>query len=316
MMTSAAAPDRGAARRRQTMSWRGRRRRLWFGLLTILGLAERGYFIPHRYTAARSGTDERPAYPAIETLFAEKRAEFQAVLNLLDDYAPEMSRIGAAPVPGSPAAREPQARWNQAWFPRLDAAIAYALVRKLAPRRIVEIGSGHSTRFFARAVADGGLTTRIRAIDPAPRAAIVGLPVEIYRTTLQALFSSTDATLFETLRAGDILAIDSSHILMPGSDVDILLGRVLPSLPPGVLVHIHDVFLPDDYPVEWDWRGYNEQLGILPLLLGGRFEVMFASRYVATRMAAAFEASVAARLPLGPRAPDSSLWLRSLAGSA
>ncbi len=308
MTTSAAAPDRGAVGRRQTMPWRGRRRRLWFGLLTVLGLAERGYFIPHRYTKTRGGADERPAYPAIETLFAGKRAEFQAVLNLLDDYEAEMSRIGAAPAP--------QPRWNQAWFPRLDAAVAYALVRKHAPRCIVEIGSGHSTRFFARAVADGGLATRIGAIDPAPRAAIEGLPVEFYRTTLQALFSAGDTAPFETLRAGDILAIDSSHILMPGSDVDILLGRVLPSLPPGVLVHIHDVFLPDDYPAEWDWRGYNEQLGILPLLLGGRFEVMFASRYVATRMAAAFEASVAARLPLGPRAPDSSLWLRSLAGAA
>jgi hypothetical protein len=91
--------------------------------------------------------------------------------------------------------------------------------------------------------------------------------------------------------------------------VDLLLGRVLPALPPGALVHLHDIFLPDDYPAAWDWRGYNEQLGVLPLLLGGAWEVVFASHYVATRMARALEASVVARLPRPPEAPESSLWI-------
>ena len=71
------------------------------------------------------------------------------------------------------------------------------------------------------------------------------------------------------LAPGDVLSIDSSHILMPGTDVDILLNRVLPALPAGVLVHIHDVFLPDDYPPAWSWRGYNEQLGVAALVQGG-----------------------------------------------
>jgi hypothetical protein len=54
----------------------------------------------------------------------------------------------------------------------------------------------------------------------------------------------------------------SAHILMPGTDVDILFNHVLPGLRRGVLVHVHDIFLPDDYPPEWEWRGYNEQLGL------------------------------------------------------
>ena len=92
--------------------------------------------------------------------------------------------------------------------------------------------------------------------------------------------------------------------------MDLLLGRVLPALPAGTLVHLHDIFLPDDYPAAWDWRGYNEQLGVLPLILGDAWEVIFASHYVATRMAADLEASVVARLPLPAEAIESSLWLK------
>src|SRR5204863_425837 len=71
----------------------------------------------------------------------------------------------------------PAPRWDQDWFPRLDAAAAYTMVRTLGPKRIVEVGCGHSTRFMARAVADGRLATSIIAIDPAPRAKLEGLNV-------------------------------------------------------------------------------------------------------------------------------------------
>ena len=88
--------------------------------------------------------------------------------------------------------------------------------------------------------------------------------VRVVPSTLQA----APAEVFDGLKAGDVLFIDSSHILMPGSDVDILLNRVLPRLPAGVLVHIHDIFLPFDYPAIWGWRNYNEQQGVVPLLAG------------------------------------------------
>ena len=109
-----------------------------------------------------------------------------------------------------------------------------------------------------------------------------------------------------------MLFIDSSHILMPGTDVDFLFNHVLPALPAGVLVHIHDVFLPDDYPAEWDWRGYNEQLGVAALLQGGGYRLLWASHYVATRMAEAVAASVAGRLELKPGAHEASLWLEKM----
>ena len=112
---------------------------------------------------------------------------------------------------------------------------------------------------------------------------------------------------------GDMLFIDSSHIAMPGSDVDYLFGRVLPALPAGVLIHLHDILLPDDYPQDWLWRGYNEQLMAQALLAGGGVTPLFASHYVATRMAEAVALSVAGRLPIVPETPETSLWLEKTA---
>ena len=107
-----------------------------------------------------------------------------------------------------------------------------------------------------------------------------------------------------------MLFIDSSHILMPGSDVDIALTVLLPALPGGTIIHFHDIFLPDDYPRDWAWRAYNEQLGLAALLLGGSlYRPLFASRYVVTRMHDDVQANVVSRLPLTDGAHESSLWL-------
>jgi predicted O-methyltransferase YrrM len=275
-----------------------RMRRFLMGLATVCGFRRRGFFIPYRYAATVPGPDARPPYGEIEKTFDERRDVFAEFLRQVDGFANDLKRIGAdAP---------PMPRWNQDWFPRLDGAAAYGMVRTLQPARVVEVGSGHSTRFLARAVGDGGLSTRITAIDPAPRADLSNLDVAIIRTTVQA----AGPVVFSELESGDFLIIDSSHIAMPGSDVDMLLNRVLPALPTGVVVHIHDIFLPDDYPPEWNWRGYNEQLAVAPLIHGGAYEVLFASRYVATRMEDALAKTVIADLPLSPGAFESSLWLR------
>jgi hypothetical protein len=117
------------------------------------------------------------------------------------------------------------------------------------------------------------------------------------------------AELFDGLKAGDVLFMDSSHILMPGSDVDLLLNRVLPRLPAGVLVHIHDIFLPFDYPPIWGWRAYNEQQGVLPLMTTGAYEPLFASVWAHRQLADRLERSVVARLPRPSEALSTSLWL-------
>ena len=221
---------------------------------------------------------------------------FFAVLDKIEQYARDLEAIG----PDAP----PAPRWNQDWFPRLDAAAAYVLVRTEPPRRIIEVGSGHSTRFLARAVADGRLATRITAIDPEPRASIRGLDIEFLEKRVQEV----PENVFRDLQPGDILFIDSSHQLKPGSDVDLLFNRIIPLLPSGARVHVHDIFLPDEYPEQWAWRRYNEQDFIKNLL--PRYAVEFSSHWIASRRPDLLQRGVLGRLPLAAGALESSLWLR------
>ena len=269
------------------------RRRLFFGLSTILGLKPLGFFIPYRY----AGGVEASNYPALVPLFEDAAPRLREVLSEIERQAEGLRRI---------AAGNHGARFGQDWFPRLDAAAAYALVKREAPRRIVEVGSGHSTRFLAAAVVDGGLLTAITCIDPAPRAPLAALSVR----HVPALLSQADPAIFEALESGDILFIDSSHIAMPGTDVDRLFLDVLPRLKRGVLVHVHDVTLPDAYPPAWAWRGYNEQLLVAALIQGGGYELVFASRYVARTLLKTAAPAILAELPLPSGALETSLWLR------
>jgi hypothetical protein len=258
-------------------------------------------FIPYRRAATLDAPRWRAPYAAVEALFASREVGFREVLDLIEAQADALIGFGNAPPPAP--------RFAQDWFPRLDAAAAYALVRARRPKRIVEIGAGHSTRFLARAMRDERYGGALTTIDPAPRADLAGLAGV---TLMRAPVQEVGLAPFEALLAGDLLFVDSSHVLMPGSDVDIVLNRVVPMLPAGVLVHLHDIFLPDDYPPEWRWRGYNEQQGVAPYLLGGRLLPLFASRYVATRMAGALTDTVIARLPLPEGAHESSLWAKCL----
>jgi hypothetical protein len=268
-------------------------RRLRFGLSTLLGLRRLGFFIPYRY----AGSVEPLDYPALRPLFEAARPGFADVLEAAGAYAGDLCRILEGRGP---------ARFDQSWFPRLDAVAAYTLVRREKPRRIVEIGSGHSTRFMAQAIQDGGLATRITCIDPAPRATLKQLNVE-HR---QSLLRDADPAVFGMLEAGDILFIDSSHIAMPGTDVDRLFLDVLPRLAGGTLVHVHDITLPYAYPAVWDWRGYNEQLLAGALLQGGGYELVFASHFVARDDRLPLEQGLLARVPLATGAHETSLWLR------
>jgi hypothetical protein len=215
------------------------------------------------------------------------------VLGCIKRYSADLESLGTQAPPAP--------RWNQDWFPRLDAAAAYAVVRASRPRRIVEVGSGHSTRFLARAVADEGLATRITAIDPQPRASLAGLAVEWLQCPVQSL----PPERFVELERDDILFIDSSHQRRPGSDVEFLMDEVLPRLRNGVRVHFHDIFLPDPYPAAWDWRRYNEQQSVAELPARG-YAVEFSSHDVVRRGELP---GVLARVPTPPGALESSLWL-------
>lgn len=265
--------------------------------MTVLGLGRRGYFIPYRHADKLPQPGAVPRYKAIAAIMDQAAPRFAALLDTLDGLSDDLLAIDEAAPPAP--------RWQQDWFPTLDAAAAYGVIRERRPSRIFEVGSGHSTRFLKRAVDDSGHACRILAIDPMPRRGVDKLDIEIRPQTLNQI----DLATFDELQAGDVLFIDSSHILMPGSDVDDLVNRILPALPAGLLVHVHDIFLPDDYPPEWAWRGYNEQPVIAALIGSGAYDVLFASHYVETRMAERLSQSIVGRLPGKPGSLPASLWL-------
>lgn len=271
-----------------TKTWR----RLRMGAQTLTGLRAQGFFLPYRH--ADEIPRPAPRSAAIEARIEAARPDFEALLDAMAAHGEALRGLGGpAPLP----------RWEQDWFPRLDGAAAWTLARTVPPARIVEVGSGHSTRFLAHAVAAAGARCAQTCIDPAPRARLLDLPVAWRRKVL----GPEDMDLFDALGPGDMAVFDSSHLLMPGSDVDLILNAILPRLARGVRIHVHDVFLPDDYPADWAWRGYNEQNGLAPWLLSGAMRPIWASAFAATRMEAGARDPIR-DLPWAG-APESSLWL-------
>lgn len=215
--------------------------------------------------------------------------------------------FGAVPVQ---AGEHVGAYWNNRYLSPVDAATLMAIVAAHRPARVVEVGSGHSTRFFDAARRFQGATTHLTSIDPAPRAEVRGIADTVVEQRVEAL----GAEPFAALRSGDVLFIDGSHRVLTDSDTVALFLEVLPSLPPGVLVHVHDVFLPRDYPSAWRSRFYSEQYLVAALLWGvrDRVEILAANAHLADVARSELDAwwtSVD-----GPPRPsdvfDCSLWFR------
>jgi len=138
---------------------------------------------------------------------------------------------------------------NQALHP-LDAALLYSIIRRASPRRIIEIGSGFSTKVIARALRDGNIPAQFFCIEPFLPTFLKPLPAEVTEV-IEHPVQEVPLSRFQDLEAGDILFIDSTHVVRYGSDVIYEILEILPSLRSGVLVHVHDIFLPDDYPQIW-----------------------------------------------------------------
>jgi predicted O-methyltransferase YrrM len=164
------------------------------------------------------------------------------------------------------------------WLSPFDLASLYCLVALNHPQLYLEVGSGISTGVARRALRDHQLRSRVVSIDPQPRAQIDSLCDEIIRQPLE----NVDLAIFDRLAPGDILFIDSSHRAFTNSDVTVVFLDVLPRLQPGVLVHLHDIFLPYDYPPEWrDWY-YSEQYLLAAMLLGqtSRFRIALPNAFI------------------------------------
>jgi hypothetical protein len=168
--------------------------------------------------------------------------------------------------------------WNQPWFPVTDGLALMTMLATERPQTYLEIGSGNSTNFARRSIDRASPGTRLCSIDPAPRADIDAVCDEIHRAPLEAI----DPAFFDRLGVGDVLFFDGSHRSFMNSDTTVFFMEVLPRLAEGVIVGMHDIFWPLDYPPQWTDRWYNEQylLGAYMLGRGRHFETIYATVFM------------------------------------
>jgi hypothetical protein len=170
--------------------------------------------------------------------------------------------------------------FSNAYFFSPDAEVAYAVLRLFKSRTVVEVGSGNSTLLFREAIRDGSLETELVSIDPSPRRSVETAADCVMKCRLEQVSPRE----FLSLRENDVLFIDSSHEVLAGNDVIRLVLEVMPTLQKGVVIHLHDIFLPFEYPREWvidESRRWNEQYLVQALLLDSdRFEVLWPGHFL------------------------------------
>jgi hypothetical protein len=234
-----------------------------------------------------------------------------AQLGLVDklrQYAEEQP-FGAGPQPGL------RYHFENDYFGWGDGLVLFCMLRHLRPARLVEVGSGFSSALM--------LDTAERFLDDKPKLTFIEpfpdrldrLLREGDRGRVEVLVQpvqEVDRAVFDRLEPGDVLFIDSSHVSKIGSDVNVLLLEVVPSLPAGVHVHVHDIVWPFEYTRKWTYEGraWNEAYLLHALLVGNRrLRITFWSSYLRAR----HEEYMTAALPMWMRDSGTSMWLETVA---
>lgn len=199
----------------------------------------------------------KPAHAELEQIIERNRSKYEVLLQQATQYAPHFKTWSV----DKQDAYAPH--WDNQFLPGLDMVMLFTLLGELKPKRYVEVGSGNSTKVAHDAVKHLGLSTHIVSIDPMPRAEIDALAHEVVRKP----FESVQFEYLHELEENDVLFIDNSHRVLPNSDAMVFFMEVLPRLKPGVVVQIHDIYLPYDYPQFMCDRFYNEQYALAAYVL-------------------------------------------------
>lgn len=242
-----------------------------------LGFAVRSthYYEPtYREADLPAATDVDRALPGLDL-----NTEAQRALLAQFTFAGELREIPRGPVETGRFSHDNE------MYSYGDAETLYSMIRLKKPKRIFEIGSGHSTLMARLALAanrreDPDYACRHLCIEPFEVPWLEATGVEVLRERVE----KTDLALFDELEENDILFIDSSHVIRPWGDVLFEFQEIVPRLRPGVLIHVHDVFTPRDYPEKWlrTWRRlWNEQYLLESFLaFNSAFEIILATNYL------------------------------------
>ena len=194
-----------------------------------------------------------------------------------------------------------------------DGILLYSMIRHLKPKRIIEVGSGHSSAlmmdvnqfFFNNEIF-------LSFIEPNPER-LYGAISEEDKSRVKIIVKQVqevDISFFETLKKGDILFIDSTHISKCGSDVNYILFKILPVLSAGVFIHFHDIFYPFEYPKGWVYggRNWNENYILKAFLMNNQnYKIRLFSHYIHIHHPQVFK-----KMPLAYKNAGANLWIEKI----
>ena len=254
------------------------------GLLSVLLNIRRvakGYqpiFLDYRVKPIPRYGYGKPPHPELTRILACNEDHYVKLLVQFSSFSDDLLRI-----PSRQQKSSPEPCWINEWLDGLDTFALYGFMATRNAALLMEVGSGYSTKLARRAIRDHQLQTKIISIDPNPRAEIDTLCDEVIRQPLE----NCDLSVVDRLGPGDIFFMDGSHRSFMNSDVTVFFLEILPRLRPGVLVHIHDIFLPLDYKPWWlqqfyPHRYWSEQYLLAASLLAGHvgYDVVLPNHYI------------------------------------
>lgn len=216
-------------------------------------------------------------HPQLMLLLNKQSAEYSERLSQFAKFIDTLQQI---PV-HSPESDELVPHFDNFFFPPMDSISLYCMLAVNKPAKFIEIGSGFSTKFARKAIQDCHLNTELISIDPQPRTEIDKICDKIIRKPLEDVSDE----ILKDIKSGDFLFYDGSHRSFMNSDVTVFFLDILPNLPKGVFVQIHDIFLPYDYPEAWKTWMYNEQYLLAAFLLAGgnKFKILLPNAYITSK---------------------------------
>ncbi|MCC5835060.1 MAG: class I SAM-dependent methyltransferase [Opitutales bacterium] len=202
--------------------------------------------------------------------------------------------------------------WQNGMWNNMDAVVQYGLVRDVKPKRYVEIGCGWSSLLLRDALTKNDCETEVTLIEPYPNPYIFPhLPAAWER--VPSMLQKAPLEAFQKLEAGDVLFYDGSHCAKTASDVNTFFFNILPLVKPGVIIHLHDVFFPNDYPASWmieRGQTWNEQYLLQAFLMHNEaYRILICNSYLAHYKQAELQALFRGIQPL----TGGSFWMQKIA---
>lgn len=197
---------------------------------------------------------------------------------------------------------------HNGYYPTPDAEIYSAMILDFLPHDIIEIGSGYSTLIAKKTILEKGMNCRITVIDPSPRTDVT----DVADTVINSLVENIDPGKLP-ITHGTILFIDSSHICRGFGDIPYLFCKIIPHLPPGVLVHVHDIFLPYEYPNVYLKMLYTEQYILYAMLSNtDKFEIIMSTHYLSRNYTNEMQQTFGNIVGVIPEYLGASLWFLTI----